>query len=359
MTDKNNANTNIKFFTRTRDAWDVMYADCQKAEKAIYFEQYIIANDQWGQKFLKLFLKKAQDGVDVRLVFDFIGSLDTRSSPFIKKIRKSGGKVSFYRPLKLYHLFLPHQWFPRTHLKCMIIDKNIGYMGSACIAEEMENWRDTYLRCTGSLVSEMMDEFGIHFDKKGDHPQIDNDADDDGLDFQLNVPEKHSNPVFENLLDHVEKAKTSIDLVTPYFIPPSKLADALIAAVSRGVTVRVMTSEESDVHMADLAGRDEFNRFLDAGIEIYLYKPTVIHAKYAIVDNQWATVGSTNIDYLSLYKNRESNLSVERPEIVKILRGHFDSDLPDCHKIDGEFMEKRPLKERLAGRLARLLKRIL
>jgi cardiolipin synthase len=244
----------------------------------------------------------------------------------------------------------------------MVIDGKIGYMGSACIAKRMENWRDTYMRFSGALVKEMMFAFGITEDGclvENKKEKLDHNFRDDGFNFQLNTPHMYRNPVYDDLLHHINNATQTIYMVTPYFIAPRKLVQALFAARERGVKVSIMASHETDVKMADLAARSEYHKYIEKGINIYLYKPSVIHSKYAFIDDKWATMGSTNIDYLSLHKNKESNVAITRKDVVSQLKDHFTEDLKSCYKIDGEFLQKRPLKERLAGHFARFLKKFL
>ena len=148
-------------------------------------------------------------------------------------------------------------------------------------------------------------------------------------------------------------------MVTPYFIAPDRLKRALDDATERGVKVIVMASRKTDVKLADLAARADFKQHLKDGIDIRLYEPTVIHAKYAIIDGEWASVGSTNLDYLSLHENREANITIQNKAVVQQLVNHFVQDLEQCCKVDGEFCKKRPWDERLASAIAKMLKKIL
>ena len=357
---KNNVEKqNIEFFTATLSAWEAMLDDCRSAQKSIYFEQYILSDDIWGNRFLELFLEKTKEGLKVTLIFDFIGSMDIRNLKVIKELKEHGATVRFYRPLGIHDIFRPHLWFPRSHLKCMIIDHKIGYMGSACISQRMETWRDTYLRCVGVVVSQMVQEFNIEGKRKRVTPKRSALVLDRDFVFQLNIPRFRYNPVYDDLLKHINNAKETIYIATPYFIAPKKLYNALKSAAKRGVKVVVMASEVTDVKLADLAARADFKKYLNAGIQIYLFEPTILHAKYVTVDHKWATVGSTNIDYLSLHKNRESNVSVKNKKVVQTLESHFLYDMDYCKKIDLDFCEKRTAAEKIASYFARFLKKIL
>lgn len=348
--------TNYRFYTTTFDAWQVMLADCEKAKHSIYFEQYILSDDEWGNKFLNLFLKKAKEGLRITLIFDFMGSMDIRHSPIVKAIRENGGTVKFYRPLNLKNLFFPKTWFPRTHLKCMIIDEEIGYLGSGCVAKRMETWRDTYMRFTGNIVHEMMYEFSIKGKPlKQSHKKFEMD----GFNFQINKPKLFSNPVYKDLLKNINKAEDYIYIVTPYFIAPRRLSLDLIKAAKRGVKIVIMSSKVTDVMLADLAARADYKKYLNAGMHLHLFEPTILHSKYAIIDGKWATMGSTNIDYLSLHQNRESNVAITDVDAIGILKNHFIDDLDLCLKVDEAYCEKRHILEKMASHGAKLLKKIL
>lgn len=330
----------LQLYCRTDLAWEAMYQDCLHARHSIEFEQYIIRDDDIGMRFLNLFLKKARQGVAVRLLFDRIGSRTIFDTPVVEAIKKSGGRVTFYNPVGWPDLFRPKSWFPRNHVKSLLIDDQVSYIGGVCLADYMSDWRDMYARMTDSSLK---------------------DANTPGRDFSycFSRPLSSRNPIFTEFLSQIDRARESIYMATPYFLPPDQLRVALLQAVRRNVDVRVMVTEKSDIPFAVNVSRSFFPPLIKSGIRIFSYKDAVLHAKYAVIDNKWAMLGSTNIDYLSLLRNREANLFISESETVKMMKHHYLCDLPGCEELDADFLSNVPMRAKMAGYLGRSLKRII
>jgi len=355
-------NTEVQFITRTQDIWDAMYQDCLNAEKSIEFEQYILRDDEAGHRFLRLFIDKVHMGVSVRLILDKIGSRQLYSSPLLKELRESGGRVYFYNSIGWQNLFRPDTWFPRNHSKMMLLDSKVCYLGSACIAEHMKGWRDTQMRFTGDLVKDVQKDFGRIWErlikKARTLPSWSSDK-TVNLRYIATRPRFLPNPIYKELLHEINHAQKNICLVTPYFLPPWRLRRALCEAVVRGVNVRVMMGEKTDVWIADYVSHSYFLEILKYDIKIFLYTETVMHAKYAIVDDKWATLGSTNMDYLSLVRNREANVIIRDRNIIAQLRKNFEEDLNHCRQVDKSYEKGLPILRRVIGYAGRSIRRIL
>jgi cardiolipin synthase len=272
-------------------------------------------------------------------------------SPFIHRISELGGKVRFYNKLGWLNLFSPSTWFPRNHSKTMLIDSRIAYVGSACITERMRTWRDVHVRITGDLVHEIEEKFSS---KKA----IKNN-DDQPIYYVVSRPGQITSPVYQKLLEYIHKAEYSICLVTPYFIPPVRLYNALRSAIRRGVDVHILISSETDVPIADLTGRTYIPHLLSHGFKISIYEEAVLHSKYALIDNSWATLGSTNLDYLSLLKNRESNLIIQEKQIVAIMKQIFIHSLEKSRAATAGDWYDLPLQKKITGYLGQFIRKIL
>lgn len=339
-----------------------MYQDCVGAERSIEFEQYIIRDDEIGLKFLKIFLAKAKQGIKVRLILDRVGSRALFSSIEISEIIKAGGSVHFYNKLNWLNLFAPQTWFPRNHTKLMLIDRKIAYIGSVCFSKDMEEWRDLHARVSGALV----EQFVTYFDRAWHYistrkisKELARKAAGENYRLVTASPRLHRNPIYLELLSKIRTAQHSIYLVTPYFMPPFLLKRAMMKAVRRGVEIKVMMSAQSDVPIADYVAQTYFKYMLKHKIGIFLYRDSVLHAKYAIIDDDWATLGSTNLDYLSLRRNREANIMISDHAVIKDLKADFESDLKKCFEVDAAFCKSIPLRRRVMGRVGRIFKRIL
>lgn len=365
MEQATNEHTDIKFYLSSRDTWQAMYEDCLAAKKSIEFEQYILMNDPLGKQFMQMFADKAKQGVAVRLLLDKVGSRSQYYSPMVKEIKKNGGEVYFYNPIRWLNLLFPKTWFPRNHTKTLLIDSRVAYTGGVCIAEYMKTWRDTQARFTGSLAEQVQREFQYVWGKISKRLKVKRNYSDRNkkvknlFRYVVHLPKIQSNPVYKELLSQIRAAEKEIYLVSPFFLPPIRLRRALYKAIRRGVKVQVMGSDKTDVPVADRVAHSYYPRFLRRGIKIYIYKTTILHAKYAVVDDRWATIGSTNLDYLSLLRNREANIITEHPETIAELKKHFHNDLINCIEIGPDYWYNAPVLYRLIGYLFRPFRKIL
>ncbi|MAQ71393.1 MAG: hypothetical protein CL565_04280 [Alphaproteobacteria bacterium] len=354
----NKLSEEISFYTLTSDFWDSLYKDCKKARTSIVFEQYILENDATGKMFLELLLEKAREGIKVTLILDKIGSRSVYNSPLIQDIRAKGGHVEFYNNITWFNLILPWTWLPRNHTKLFLIDEEVTYIGGACIAEKMGDWHDIVVRLTGQLAG-LADETFIPTckrsfttkRKKGDQIQ--------GLQYAVSSPHLPSGSTFKDLLKEIKSAKERILLVTPYFLPPKRLKWALLKAKKRGVEIKIMITEESDAPIVQNVSLSYLPRLLQKGIRVFCYNAGICHAKYAVIDDNWAMLGSSNLDYLSLLHNKEGNLIIENKKIVKKLEEVFYQNLKNSRELEKAFWEDLPLKTKTSGYLGRLFKKMM
>lgn len=354
--------TAVRFYTTPRDTWAAMLDDCRNAQKSIAFEQYIVMDDDIGNEFLETFAVKASQGVQVRLLLDRVGSRAVFNSPHIAKIRQLGGKVHFYNPVTIGDLLSPGKWLPRNHTKMLIVDDAIAYIGSVCIDRAMENWRDLQMRITGPILADMMADFTqvwIRVSERASKLRSCFSRADRDFRYVVHRPRYKSNPIYRELLSRIRNARHNVYLVTPYFLPPRKLQSALRAAARRGVDVSVMMNRKSDVPVADCVSHSYFPRMMRNGIKVFMYQEPVLHAKYAIIDDDWATVGSTNMDYLSLLKNRESNIIITDRPTVAALHENFARDMAKCQPVTMAYWRGLPLAHRVAGYIGRVFKKFL
>jgi cardiolipin synthase A/B len=344
--------TAFEIMTRNQVIWDAIYADCAAAKHSIEFEQYIMRDDDIGKKFLALFTQKAVQGVKIRLLLDRFGSRQLFNSPLIEDLRAAGGEVHFYNNIGWANIFMPSTWYPRNHTKMTLIDSEIAYLGGACFADYMRDWQDMHVRITGAFTRD------IAF--MWDHRNAPSKPSDSApLCYVVSKPDRVYNPVYTELLERIDEANESVLIATPYFLPPRRLRIALYKAAARGVEVKVIMSEATDVLLALRTAQSYFPRLLRRGLRVALYRGTVFHAKYMIVDKAWATLGSTNIDYISLLRNREANILVEDKEIIEQLRDNYAQDWANAEEVDINFWNNMPLPIKLYGYAGRMVKKLL
>jgi cardiolipin synthase len=163
-------------------------------------------------------------------------------------------------------------------------------------------------------------------------------------------------PIYRELIQEINGAKKTVYLATPYFLPPYRLRQALRWAIRRGADVRVLMSARTDVPLADHVSHSYFPKLLRNGIRIFLFQNTVMHAKYTIIDGRWATIGSTNLDYLSLLRNREANVVTTHEETVAEISRQYEKDLENCIEVDMQYYRNILPHYKIIGRLGRLIK---
>ncbi len=343
---------NVDIYTHTNDVWEAMLEDCKNAQHSIVLEQYILQNDETGRKFLSLFAEKASQGVRVRLLLDKFGSNNVYNIPLIKEIRRCNGSVEFYNDINWLHIFMPWRWLPRSHLKLLLIDSGIAYIGGACIAQHMKDWDDIVARISGAQVQI----FG-----KNDFEHINHSPDSqiDGLCYKISHPDFPTAESYDTLITRIKNAKNTIKLVTPYFSPPKRLKDALKQAARRDVRVDIVISEKTDVPIAGIVSRSFFPELIQSGVNIYSYNHGVCHAKYGIIDDTWAILGSTNLDYLSLLYNREGNLLITNKDVIESMDTIFEETKSATQQMGMDAWSALPLKTKIIGFAGRLFKKIM
>ncbi|MBI1275547.1 hypothetical protein GC177_06210 [bacterium] len=328
------------------ETWEAMYDDCLQARISIEFEQYIFQNDALGGRFLRLFLRKAKEGVAIRLLLDRVGSRSLYQSRKLALLRRYGVRVVFFNAVKGWRRFRLSEWYPRTHAKLMLIDSAIAYAGGVCFDASMAHWRDTHMRSTGAVVQEICAAFNHtnkrFFNLRARRATVPLPRCKGDIHFEISRKRRERNGIYHEMLNHFSKASQSIEIVSPYFIPNRKLIYALIDARQRGVRVRVMLSEKTDSLLADIAIRRYLPALLEAGVEVHYYLPVPHHAKIVLVDDAWATLGSMNLDYLSLFRNRESNYLITDKALIAALRKDFQEDLKKCSRMTLAKLAKQP-----------------
>ncbi len=335
-------------FSRTKDAWDAMYADCAAARNSIHFEQYIILNDETGMKFMDMFADKARSGVKVSLLLDRVGCRQVFDCPQVHAIRQHGGQVKFYNSIGWFNLFKPSSWFPRNHVKSLLVDGKVSYIGGVCLAAEMADWRDLHVRLTGEPMQQMAKSIAGIPAPLSQH-----------FEYLVSRPFHIRNPIYEELLSRIRSAEKYVHIVTPYFLAPRRLRRELFRAARRGIEVRVVIAGKSDVPMAKYVSQSYLPRMIRRGLSLWSYEPEILHGKYMIVDGVWGMVGSTNMDYLSLLRNREANLVASRHDLVAALEEQFQDVRKNSHELAPDFWKSIPLPLRIAGYLGRYMKKIM
>jgi len=342
--------TTWQFYLNSEDAWEGMLADCVKAEKSIDFEQFILVNDEIGKRFFDVFIEKVKQGVKVRLICDSAGSYGFYNSSFSKKLIKEGLEIKFFNHISPWRIKNFTSWFFRDHKKIMIIDGKIGYTGGVGIDNSMKGWRDTQVKISGPVVDEMQYVFNQMWEiiEQGKFLRFKFPPYLSGKSRFFTVsPHFRQRIYYRKFINKIKTADKFIFLTTPYFVPNQRFFIHLRRAAIRGVDVRIIVPENSDHPLVDTASRSYFGLTLKAGVKIYLYKDRMMHAKTAVIDDSWSSVGSVNLDNLSLLLNYEANLVSEDVLFIAQLKEHFINDFLASRELTFEEWQKRSWLEKV------------
>ncbi|MEI8361299.1 MAG: phospholipase D-like domain-containing protein [bacterium] len=333
-----------QFYTTSADAWHAMISDIEKAQISIDLEQFVFAHDQVGHQFIEILKHKALKGVKVRLILDSAGSFAIYNSGHVKELQTAGVQINFYNPISPWRVRNIFSWYWRDHRKILLIDGKLGYTGGVGLEKQMEKWRDTEVRFSGGVVREAQYVFNrmwqITSDGKFKRFRLEKYKNNE-MRFITNSPHFRQRFYYRRLIRAIRKAQNYVYLTTPYFIPNQRLTFTLARAAKRGVDIRLITPKQSDHPIVDLARNSYYTLAMRAGIKIYHYEGETLHAKTVVIDDNFATVGSSNLDNLSLLFNYEANLVSINHGFVAELKDHFVNDLLNSTLLDRFEWQKR------------------
>lgn len=336
-----------QFFTETNDAWEAMLAACENARESIDIEQYILTPDSIGERFIHLFIRKAREGVKIRILCDTVGSYGFFNSSIPDELRRIGIEVRFFNIISSWRIPNILSWYFRTHRKIMIIDHQSAFVGGVGIREDMRDWRDTEVHIDGSIIKEIQDTFeemwkitaedGVFARiKKFRFHTI-------GTKFITNAPYPRRRFLYHRFVEVIRGSRKYVYLTTPYLVPDRRFLRVLRLAAYRGVDVRIMVPRASDFSIVHRAAHSFFTKLLSYGIRIYEYEGRFLHAKTAVIDDEWATLGSFNLDSFSFTYNHEANVVSTDSYFIETLKNHFEHDMVSCREVLKEEWDKRPM----------------
>jgi cardiolipin synthase len=364
-----------------------MFAAIMAAKDHINMETYILDDDEVGQRFAQALIDKQQQGVQVNLIRDSVGTLNTPIA-FFQRLTDSGIKVLEFNPIN--PLLARNEWElnQRDHRKLLIVDGRTAFLGGINISsvysggslrkgsrdkpkDDSNNvskdgveatlaWRDTDLQLRGPVVAEFQKLFLATWEaQKGEplrgekyFPPI-APAGDQVVRAIGSSPDEPYSLIYATLLSAIGSAETSVHLTNAYFVPDPQLLAALEAAAQRGVDVTLILPSKTDSWLVFNAGRRYYKELLQAGVKIYERRGAILHSKTALIDGVWATVGSTNLDWRSFLHNHELNAVVLGAEFGSQVQTMFDKDLAASDQITLAQWQRRPLQMRIKELFAR------
>lgn len=331
--------TSWKLYTSNEETLASMIEACEHAKETIELEQFIFVTDEFGNKLIDVCARKAQQGVKVRFVWDAAGSFSLFGAEIIEDLKKKGIELVFFKTLFPDFFDVPNykSWYFRNHRRGLIIDKRIGFTGSICIYEKYKDWRDTNVRVEGPVVEDMHRAFERMWDRAHLRklPKIKHEKPSDHeFMYITNNPIPRNRRLYNHVVEAIRHARKYIYITTPYFVPTHRLARVLKLAAHRGVDVKIIMPEWSDHPFVDLSARTFFTGMLEAGVKIYFYKgPTMLHTKTMVIDGDLASVGTLNMDNVSLLYNFEANLVSTNAKFAEELAAHFVFDMSQSKEL--------------------------
>jgi cardiolipin synthase len=358
----------VQIFTNGGSFYPAMLDAIGGAMHSINMEVYIFQPGEIADRFVEALSERARQGVNVTIVVDAIGSFSLWGRP-LRRLREAGCRIESYQRLRWYSLARLNN---RTHRELLVVDGRVAFAGGAGIADwwatgkpRRAPWRDTMARIEGPLVAALQGVAAENWLECCGEILT-------GPEFFPNLEPAGSTTAFVVKSSPADRATASrvafqllmegadhhIRICTPYFLPDRSLRRALTSIARRGVVVTIIVpGRHTDQKWVRLASRRMWGQLLAAGIRIFEYRPTMMHAKVLIVDGEWAVLGTTNMDNRSFEHNDEVNVAMRDRSVAGRLLADYERDLIDSTEITLERWRRRPLWEKIVGPFVWILER--
>lgn len=358
-----------------------MFAAIRAARDHINLETYIIEDDEIGRQFADLLLEQQRRGIQVNLIYDSFGGINTPRE-FFDRLREGGINVLEFNPLN--PLGARKSWliYNRDHRKLLVVDGRMAFIGGINISDVYSSnpsvrrarqaagnaiaWRDTDLQIEGPVVGELQKLFMETWAKQHGKPLAKKDyfpvvtvAGKDIVRAIGSTPDDPYSLIYLTLISAIGNAEREVHLTNAYFVPDPQLLKALIAAARRGVDVKLILPSQSDSQIVFHAGRSHYSQLLNGGVKIYERRGALLHSKTALIDGVWSCVGSTNLDWRSFLDNDEINAVVLGHDFAQQMSGMIARDIEASEAIELTNWQRRSLIMRIKEWGASLLQRLL
>jgi len=322
------------------DAW---LAAIRGAQQRVLLENYIIRNDEVGRAFRDALVERAQAGVFVAVVVDWVGCLGQSRGAFWTPLRAAGGRVRIFNPPQLGQ---PFGWISRDHRKLLVVDGVLGFLSGVCISakwlgdprRDVPPWRDTGVSLRGPVVAELESAFAQSWGEIGaplapllPAAEPATPAGDVSLRLIATQPATAGMYRLDQLI--ASMARKTLWLTDAYFVGLAPYVQALVAAARDGVDVRLLVPGSSDIPAVASMSRSGYRPLLKAGIRVFEWNGSMLHAKTAVADGQWARVGSSNLNIASWLSNRELDVAVEDAGFAGQLAAQYEKDVGNATEI--------------------------
>ncbi len=355
----------VELLIDARAHFDAWLAAIAGARRHVFLENYIIRDDAVGRAFRDALVERAHAGVFVAVIADWGGCLGQSRASFWNPLREAGGQVRIYNPPRLGSSF---GWVSRDHRKVLVVDGTVGFLSGVCISEkwlgdpdrDVPPWRDTGVALRGPAVAEIEHAFADSWAQAGE--PLPNDERLAALpdmpmpgDVSLRVIATQPSTAGMYRLDQMvaAMARQTLWLTDAYFVGVAPYVQALSAAARDGVDVRLLVPGSSDIPMVASMSRSGYRPLLQAGIRVFEWNGSMLHAKTAVADGRWARVGSSNLNIASWLGNREIDVAIEDAGFAGQLAAQYEKDLENATEILLGGRRRRSRNERMRYRSPR------
>jgi len=338
--------TDVEYLSPGEAFFESLLKDLKSAKRYIFMEYFIVGEGVMWQAILDVLEQKAKEGVDVRVIYDGFGCLNTLPNDYFKQLRAKGIKCIEFNPLiPILTIYMNN----RDHRKITVVDGKVGYMGGVNLADEYINaidrfghWKDSAVRLKGDAVKSLTSMFVTMYNAlspKDCCDMADFEPDEQPQSCGGVVQPYSDTPLDKEqvgegiYLNMIAKANRYIYICTPYFIVDNELLTALLLAAKSGVDVRIITPHIGDKWYVHTVTRSFYRQLVAGGVKVYEYTPGFIHSKVFVVDDSTATVGTVNLDYRSLYLHFECGVWMADCSAVADIKRDFLTTLESCHEI--------------------------
>lgn len=349
-------NNRIQYYPMGEDAFEAIFDDIKKAKKFVLLHFFIVAEGALWDKMHEILLKKIQEGVEVKFVYDDFGAGLRTNKYFKRNLEAEGFEIGVFNPIHKYtdKLYMNY----RSHQKIIVVDGNIGYTGGMNLADEYVNvisrfgiWKDTAVRVEGDSVWGLTVVFMQMWEICNADAMIDYNLYRSTMEFMPNDVYCHvisdgpannpNNPIIEIYKQIINYSKKYLYITTPYLVIEDDMKEALIVAVKSGIDVRIITPYIPDKKNVKLLTNYNYGTLLEAGVRIFEYEPGFIHAK-TIINEECGIVGTINMDYRSFYLHYECGLWMCDKEIISVIRDDLMKTIEECVEISYVDWKNRP-----------------
>ena len=365
-------NNEVNIYTEGTPKFEALLLDISRAQHHIHMQYYIFRDDELGMRLVQALMQKAREGVEVRFLYDAIGSKSFKKRT-MKKMREAGVDTETFFP-SIFPMINPRLNY-RNHRKIVIIDGEVGYIGGFNVGNEYLGkvekygyWRDTHIRVIGDSVFSLQSRFFLDWNAAKKAQALDYSDDyfpesgaqgDIGIQIVSSGPDNQWEAVKNGYMKMMISAKRYVYIQTPYFVPDDAIMEAVRLASLSGVDVRIMIPAVPDHKIVYYATMSYVADLLAVGARVFLYDKGFLHAKTVVADDEVCTVGTTNFDVRSFKLNFEVNAFIYNEDTSIAMREIFERDLLDSTELTKAQYEARGFGKKFGESLARLISPIL